>query len=221
MQDLAEGAATLGHDVDVVAYESGRTTRRQATTLTGDPGLFPRRGRSPGDRSRLPGGRPARAPMSFIFIIPTRWRILPRSPGSSGLHWSSPSMPTATTGDSAGCWPGLRWAGHGDRGSQPGPRRALPPSWWDIESKVEVIPFGVDIERWITVPTPVAGGPPKAIFIGRLVRYKGVDILLRALERVPDLRLDIVGIGPGKLAAQDPGPRPRDHRPDPLVRGVS
>ncbi len=64
------------------------------------------------------------------------------------------------------------------------------------ESKVEVIPFGIDESRWDMVPPPPPGAPPRAIFIGRLVPYKGLDILLRALERVPELRLDIVGSGP-------------------------
>src|SRR3954471_7477813 len=65
-----------------------------------------------------------------------------------------------------------------------------------FESKVEVIPFGIDQGRWEVVPPPPPGAPPRAIFIGRLVAYKGLDILLRALEQVPDLRLDIVGSGP-------------------------
>jgi glycosyltransferase involved in cell wall biosynthesis len=64
------------------------------------------------------------------------------------------------------------------------------------ESKVEVVPFGIDQTRWEVVPPPPPGGTPRAIFIGRLVAYKGLDILLRALERVPELRLDIVGSGP-------------------------
>jgi glycosyltransferase involved in cell wall biosynthesis len=65
-----------------------------------------------------------------------------------------------------------------------------------FESKVEVIPFGIDETRWQSVPPPPPGTPPRAIFIGRLVAYKGLDILLRALEQVPELRLDIVGSGP-------------------------
>ena len=72
-----------------------------------------------------------------------------------------------------------------------------------FEAKAEVIPFGIDERRWDVVPPPAPGQPPRAIFIGRLVAYKGVDILLRALERVPDLRLDIVGAGPEVAAAQD------------------
>ncbi len=64
------------------------------------------------------------------------------------------------------------------------------------ESKVEIIPFGIDQSRWEMVPPTPPGAAPRAIFIGRLVAYKGLDILLRALERVPDLRLDVVGVGP-------------------------
>ncbi|HEX6645193.1 MAG TPA: glycosyltransferase [Gemmatimonadales bacterium] len=65
-----------------------------------------------------------------------------------------------------------------------------------FESKVEVIPFGIDETRWATLPLPPRGTAPRAIFIGRLVAFKGVDVLLRALERVPGLHLDIVGSGP-------------------------
>lgn len=65
-----------------------------------------------------------------------------------------------------------------------------------FEHKVHVIPFGIDEARWELVPPPLPGNPPRAIFIGRLVEWKGVDFLLRALELVPDLRLDIVGTGP-------------------------
>lgn len=64
------------------------------------------------------------------------------------------------------------------------------------EGKVEIIPFGIDQTRWEMVPPTPPGAAPRAIFIGRLVAYKGLDILLRALERVPDLRLDVVGVGP-------------------------
>ncbi|MEO8226544.1 MAG: glycosyltransferase [Gemmatimonadota bacterium] len=65
-----------------------------------------------------------------------------------------------------------------------------------FESKVEVIPFGIEEGRWNVVPPPPPGAPARALFIGRLLAFKGVDVLLRALERVPGLRLDIVGSGP-------------------------
>jgi glycosyltransferase involved in cell wall biosynthesis len=65
-----------------------------------------------------------------------------------------------------------------------------------FEGKAHVIPFGIDHTRWEVVPPPPPGAPPRAIFIGRLVAYKGLDVLLRALELVPELRLDIIGSGP-------------------------
>ncbi len=65
-----------------------------------------------------------------------------------------------------------------------------------FESKVEVIPFGIDERRWAAVPPRTGPGPARALFIGRLERYKGVDVLLRALEQAPDVSLDIVGGGP-------------------------
>ncbi len=71
-----------------------------------------------------------------------------------------------------------------------------------FEEKVKVIPFGIDERRWELVPPPPPGGPPRAIFIGRLEPYKGVDFLIRALALVPDLRLDIVGEGPERHRLQ-------------------
>ncbi len=69
-----------------------------------------------------------------------------------------------------------------------------------LESRVGVIPFGID------PPEPVAGsgtadGP--FLFVGRLVDYKGVDVLLRAVARVPQAELDIVGTGPREGSLRD------------------
>lgn len=63
----------------------------------------------------------------------------------------------------------------------------------DVGSKVQVVPFGIK--------DPWPGGNPHTpgtpfLFIGRLVPYKGLDILLEALARVPQSQLDIVGTGP-------------------------
>jgi glycosyltransferase involved in cell wall biosynthesis len=64
------------------------------------------------------------------------------------------------------------------------------------EAKTEVIPFGIDESRWDIVPPPPPGAAPRAIVIGRLASWKGIDILLRALEQTPDVRLDVIGNGP-------------------------
>lgn len=69
--------------------------------------------------------------------------------------------------------------------------------------KVEVLPDGIDLERF----TP--GQPerePLLLFVGSLIRRKGADILLRALNIVrvdhPQVRLTIVGDGPERQALE-------------------
>jgi glycosyltransferase involved in cell wall biosynthesis/O-antigen/teichoic acid export membrane protein len=57
---------------------------------------------------------------------------------------------------------------------------------------IEVIHNGVDIE-------PAPGGPrtaqPTLLYLGRLKRYKRIELVLDALERIPGARLEIAGDG--------------------------
>jgi glycosyltransferase involved in cell wall biosynthesis len=59
--------------------------------------------------------------------------------------------------------------------------------------KIGVIPFGIDPAPWSEV-VPTLDGP--FLFVGRLVPYKGLGVLLEALARVPEAELVIVGEGP-------------------------
>ena len=61
------------------------------------------------------------------------------------------------------------------------------------DSKVHVIPFGIDADAW---RLPVSAGRGPLLFVGRLVYYKGLDLLLDAMSLAPDLSLEIVGDGP-------------------------
>lgn len=66
--------------------------------------------------------------------------------------------------------------------------------------RVVVIPSGVR-EALFTVPDalidPVPDVPrPRVLFLGRLHRQKGVDTLLAAVAKVPDVRLVVAGDGP-------------------------
>jgi rhamnosyl/mannosyltransferase len=76
-----------------------------------------------------------------------------------------------------------------------------------IENRCTFIPLGVDVERFSKVnPDTIARCEkmlegltrPRVLFVGRLVYYKGVDVLLRALSRVPEVSAVIVGDGPLK-----------------------
>ena len=59
--------------------------------------------------------------------------------------------------------------------------------------KVAVVPFGLDPAPWREL---AATGTGPFLFIGRLVRYKGLPVLLEALREVPAARLTVVGTGP-------------------------
>lgn len=76
-----------------------------------------------------------------------------------------------------------------------------------IESRCTVIPLGVDVERFSKVnPEAIAECErmlvdlprPRVLFVGRLVYYKGVDVLLKALAQVHGVSAMLVGEGPLK-----------------------
>jgi rhamnosyl/mannosyltransferase len=82
----------------------------------------------------------------------------------------------------------------------------------DFRSKCVVIPFGIDVERLEATPAVTARAAqivaehpgPRLLFIGRLVPYKGVDVLIDAIASVPGATALILGDGPlrGELAAR-------------------
>ena len=65
--------------------------------------------------------------------------------------------------------------------------------------RVRVIPFGIDPVDWPLADAAAEEAPPFALFAGRHVGYKGVDVLLHALQ----------GTGLPAVIAGD-GPRRRD-----------
>jgi len=73
-----------------------------------------------------------------------------------------------------------------------------------FEAKTRVIPFGIPPERFVRTPDVDArvaefrarwGGEPVVLAVGRMVPYKGLDILLAAAERI-EARVVLVGGGP-------------------------
>jgi rhamnosyl/mannosyltransferase len=75
-------------------------------------------------------------------------------------------------------------------------------------SKIRVIPYGIDVDQYRLDGTDAAAvreirstyKRPLALFVGRLVSYKGIEYLLRAVSRV-DVGLVVIGEGylEGKL----------------------
>ena len=76
--------------------------------------------------------------------------------------------------------------------------------------KCEVVPFGLTLDRYAITPAVTASmesirrsaSRPILLFVGRLVHYKGVDVLLRAMRGL-DADLMLVGDGPLRESLQD------------------
>ncbi|HSQ21757.1 MAG TPA: glycosyltransferase, partial [Coriobacteriia bacterium] len=72
-----------------------------------------------------------------------------------------------------------------------------------IAAKCRVVPFGIHVDRFAATPARVARAAelrapysrPIVLFVGRLIYYKGADVLVRAMARV-DADLVMIGSGP-------------------------
>ena len=73
--------------------------------------------------------------------------------------------------------------------------------------RLEVLPMGVDLRTRFIINPDVERSHNEIVFVGRLVRKKGLPHLLDALptilEQRPDTRLTIVGFGPEEKALKD------------------
>ncbi len=195
VQDLAESAAALGHEVEVVAVESRNRRRdrgRQPSTVTrvfsfgmvGSQEIAPGYLAAAHRRADVIHVHHPHTLADVASLIRTRRAPLIVTQHSDSHRPSYSLLARAVLKRAAAIVVPSR------------AHVALSKELRGHEAKVEVIPFGIDERRWNAVPPRSADLAPRALFIGRLVRFKGVDVLLRALERVPDLRLDIVGAGP-------------------------
>lgn len=73
---------------------------------------------------------------------------------------------------------------------------------------IRVQPSGIDLSSF--APSPIPSGPPTALFVGRFVPKKGIDVLARAWPavqaRIPEARLVLCGFGQQEeLARSIPG----------------
>ncbi|MFN8650392.1 MAG: glycosyltransferase [Gemmatimonadales bacterium] len=194
VQELAEGAAAAGHEVSVVAVESrigGRVGGQRSTvTRVFSFGAL-------GSEEIAPGYLTAARRRADVIHL---HHPHPLADVASLLRSrSTPLVVTQHQDLRSSRYRFLARAVLRRASAVVVPSRAhlaLSQELEGFENKTEVIPFGIDESRWAELPRRPLDAPPKALFIGRLVKFKGLDVLLRALERVPDLRLDIVGVGP-------------------------
>jgi glycosyltransferase involved in cell wall biosynthesis len=69
----------------------------------------------------------------------------------------------------------------------------------------EMVENGVDLERFVRATQQARSGPPRFAFVGRLVDWKAVDILIEAFaraQRAHPMLLDILGDGPERSSLE-------------------
>ena len=201
VKNLAEGTAALGHEAEVLAVETrwqwgdgkrGKLSKRQRTNVTkafsfGSLGL----------QELAPGyltGTWKRADVIHVHHPHSLADVV------SLLRLSR--APIVVTQHSTDPRTSRRWLAQRALARSAAivvPSRAhvaLCSELEGFESKIELIPFGINESRWMDLPEAPGSRPARALFIGRLEKYKGVDVLLRALSRTEDIDLDVVGHGP-------------------------
>jgi glycosyltransferase involved in cell wall biosynthesis len=69
-----------------------------------------------------------------------------------------------------------------------------------LVGELELLPLGVDTDRFRPAERPPPGSRLRVGFVGRLIRHKGVDVLLRAAALDDRIVLDVFGGGPEDAA---------------------
>jgi glycosyltransferase involved in cell wall biosynthesis len=69
-----------------------------------------------------------------------------------------------------------------------------------LVGELELLPLGVDTDRFRPAERPPPGPRLRVGFVGRLIRHKGVDVLLRAAALDDRLVVDVYGGGPEDAA---------------------
>jgi glycosyltransferase involved in cell wall biosynthesis len=92
-------------------------------------------------------------------------------------------------------------------------RLALPSG---IRGKViELVENGIDFSVWQASSANAGSATARFVFLGRLVDWKALDIVIRALKAVPSAELEVIGEGPMSMAwrklAEELGLKERVH----------
>lgn len=73
-------------------------------------------------------------------------------------------------------------------------RRALPSG--TRGRVIELVENGIDVNVWQGLSLNSESTVPRFVFVGRLVDWKAVDIVIRSLKQVPAAELEVIGDGP-------------------------
>jgi glycosyltransferase involved in cell wall biosynthesis len=225
---LAEKQAERGHDVDVLAPSwrglgdqqvAGHTVRRfryapgRWERLTHEETVPDRLQRHPGYLALVPSYLAAGGAAAWRLgrrrgydVVHVHWAVPHGLAGWAAARAAGATLVTTFYGAE------IRWA-----------ERRFPPAraflrWYCRRSRlvaisestramvapyadgasVTVIPYGVPLPEGDPAPRPVPAGPPRILFVGRLVARKGVGRLLEALATIAEREwtLEIVGFGP-------------------------
>jgi rhamnosyl/mannosyltransferase len=216
LRDLSTALAARGHDVRVIVANEGRDT--VAETLSGV--TVTRMGRAfaysstpvvLGMRRALADAVRGPEPSDLVHLhFPYPW-------GEASWLAARPSAPTVLSYHSDIVRQRLMLAAYGpvlrrvlDRvdlvlASSPNMVEASP-FLSRIADKCRVVPYGIPVERFVATPEIEAraaalkaafDGRRVVLFVGRLVYYKGADVLVRAMREV-DADLVLIGRGPFK-----------------------
>lgn len=218
LRHLTEGLLACGHEVRVLVAGNRYATRRD--DLPGAPGALIR-ARSIGVCSSQPitFALPSLLRRELALFQPHVVHLHLPNPLAC-LAWRLATIPPRLphpAQDSAGARPALAVWHHADIVRQRVGGRLLAPllrwcltradgvcagteAWKQTSTelsvcreRVRVIPYGIDLDPFLALE-PRGDGP--FLFIGRLVAYKGLRVLLDALAGLQEARLDIVGTGP-------------------------
>lgn len=70
-----------------------------------------------------------------------------------------------------------------------------------LKNPIEILPLAVDAPPLPFPKNPIPSAPPKAMYIGQLYRGQGIRLLLEALEKVPEIHLEIIGGTPEEVSS--------------------
>jgi glycosyltransferase involved in cell wall biosynthesis len=68
--------------------------------------------------------------------------------------------------------------------------------------RMRVVHNGVDVARWARSVEPRPDGPFTLVVVGRLDPRKGLDLAIAAVARIPEVRLEVVGVGAERAALE-------------------